>query len=84
MAAQRVGRDSDVMLGFVLRRLSPSSAPAHWKSWDWADASSIPDPFRNTSQRLGKTFHSSIDTPMSIVGRTNLGPRTGAGVDWTC
>ena len=45
MVMQRVGRDSDVMLGFVLRRLSPSSAPAHWKSWDGPDASSIPDPF---------------------------------------
>ena len=82
MAARRVGKVSDVIPGFVLRRLSPSSAPEHWKSWDGADASSIPDPLRNSSQRLRKMFQSSIDTPMFIVGRANLGPLTCA--EWTC
>ena len=49
-----------------------------------ADAFLNPDPILNTSQHRKKMFHSSMDTLMSIVGRSNLGPRAGAGDDGFC
>ena len=66
--------------GFVFRILSPSWGPAHWKSWAGAVASSMLDPVRKTFHRRTKIFHSSVEIPTSIFGRSSDGARTfGAG-----
>ena len=49
-----------------------------------ADAFLNPDPILNTSQHRKKMFHSSMDTLMLIVGRSNFGPRAGARDDGFC
>ena len=67
-ADKRLSRDSDVVCWCALKILSPSAGPGHWKSWDGADASVMPDPEWNTCQRRTNIFHSSIDTPISIWG----------------
>ena len=74
MADSSSRRDCDVACLLAFKMLSPSAGPAHWKSWDGADASSIPEPELNTSQRRVNTFHSSMDTPTSILGRSSFGP----------
>ena len=75
IADKRLSRDSDVACWFAFKILSPSAGPARWKSWDGADASVMPEPERNTCQRRTNIFHSSIDTPVSILGRSSFGPR---------
>ena len=40
----------------------------------------MPETERNSSHLLAKTFHSSMDTPTSILGLSSLGPRIG----WAC
>ncbi|KAK3719601.1 hypothetical protein QZH41_015736, partial [Actinostola sp. cb2023] len=35
----------------------------------------MPEPIRKTSQRRTKIFHSSVETPTSLLGRSSLGPR---------
>ena len=60
------------MDGSVLSRLSPSSSPAHWKSYDDEASGSRPDPDTNTS-RL-KMLHSSSVTPIFTFGRSSFGP----------
>lgn len=87
LAASRPVRFSEAAFGFALRRLSPSSGPAHWKSWEGAEALLIPEPDLKTSQRLVKTFHSSSVTPMLTFGRSSFGPLVavgagGAGTRW--
>ena len=79
MAASSWVRVPEAALGLALRRLSPSSVPAHWNSWEGAEASSMPEPDLKTSQRLVKTFHSSIVTPTSTLGRSSFGPLGAVG-----
>ncbi len=68
------------IFGLVFRRLSPKSAPAHWKSWEGADSLSMPDPVRNTSHRQRNMFHCSSVIPTSTLGCSSFGPRgTDAG-----
>ena len=83
IAASSWGRVSPATLGLTLRTLSPNSIPAHRKSWEGADASSIPYPDRKTSQRCVKTFHSLILqlTPTSMLGRSSFGPRSTWGTE---
>ena len=80
MAASSSVRHSEAAFALALRRLSPSSGPAHWKSWEGAEASLMPEPDLKTSQRLVKTFHSSIVTPMFTFGRSSFGPLVVVGV----
>ena len=79
MAASSWVRVSEAALGFALRRLSPSSVPAHWNRWEGTEESSMPEPDSKTSQRLVKTFHSSIVTPTSTLGRSSFGPLGAVG-----
>ena len=60
---------------FAFKILSPSAGPAHWKSWNGVEASVMLEPERNTCQRRTNIFHSSIDTPISSLGRSSFGPR---------
>ena len=73
---------SEAALGLALKRLSPSLVPAHWNSWEGAEASLIPEPDRNSSQRL-VTFHSSVATPTSTLGRSSFGTRVAVGAGAT-
>ena len=79
MASSRSGKVLEAASGLALRRLSPSSFSAHWNNWEGADASSMPDPVRNTSQRRVNTFHSSVETPIFTLGRSSFGPRRTGG-----
>ena len=62
------------MDGSVLSRLSPSSSPAHWKSFDDEASGSRLDPDTNTSHRRLKMFLSSSVTPIFTFGRSSFGP----------
>ena len=74
MVASSSVRFSEAAFGLALRMLSSSSGPAHWKSWEGAEASLMPEPDLKTSQHLVKTFHSSIMTPMFTFGPSSLWP----------
>lgn len=75
IALRRSARGRDAAFGSDLSKLSPSVTPAHWNSCNEADASLMPEPVLNTSQRRRNMCQSSVDIPTSTLGRSNFGPR---------
>lgn len=79
MAVNSWDRVSELALGLASKRLSPSSVPVHWNSWEGTEVYSMPEPKQKTSQCLVKMLHSSIVTPTLTLGRSSFGPQVAVG-----